>query len=261
MSIEERLDKTARVFTLLFDIAKLAGLTTLILVGVAAIAFPSQVQGRLRALGLKIQQVDVLGVKLVQNETFDIANSLVDTKMSVDSAAVRLAAASGMSTEDRKAAEVAIAGARNSVLKIQDSLGKQESAIKDAKARSGVTSPALPSTGWIFVGRIAENGTYIAAPRIDAKATAISNGVVTSLMLKYDSPVAENGDDCVRTDLKDVQPPSPNSVQMLLQADPPAQLTVLSTAGCRSVDGGKWLYANIKIPADRVRFAKFSDWK
>lgn len=261
MSFEQRLERITKVSASLTELAKFTGFAALVLVGAWAILFPAQLRLRLLELGLQIQQIDAFGVKLVQAQGFDIANSLIDAQMGIEAAAARLSSMDKLPKTNQKEAEVALNESRKNILITLTALDKQEKALKETKAKSGITDPSLPATGWIFAGRLSPKDGFIAGPRIDSKNTVVTNDDVTKLVIKYDAPVVDNGDECVRTDLKDFRPPSPNSVQMLLRADQSSELKVLGTAGCPSIDGGKWIYAQIQVPPERVRFAKFSEWK
>ena len=90
--------------------------------------------------------------------------------------------------------------------------------------------------------------------------TKIEGTKVVRLQIRVDSPVVENGDECVRKTLEEMHPPTAaelQSVQVLLSPKPGYPLDVLATADCPSKGNGKWLYAKVRISKGDVKFVKF----
>ncbi|MBI5899785.1 MAG: hypothetical protein HZB40_11210 [Rhodocyclales bacterium] len=262
MAIEQKVERLSKVLALLTDLMKFCVLAVLSAFAVAAIANPSWAQRRLKALNLQVKEINIAGVKLVANESFDVANSLVDTQIDLEAASTQLSSSNNSPGPGISLAEASVKAALKRVDEMQVAMRKQENAIKETAIQAGLPTQDIPTSGWIFVGRFSEGGTFTPGPRVDPKETIASKGKLVRLQIRYDAPIVSDGESCVRTQLSDFQPPSADDlkrIQVLLRAEPYAPLKVLATAECPSAGKGKWLYAKIEILKDRVRFAKFSE--
>jgi hypothetical protein len=262
MTIEQNVEKFSKVLALLTDLMKFCVLVALTTFAIAAIANPSWAQKRLKALNLQVKEINFAGVKLVASESFDVANLLVDTQINLETASNQLSSSNSQSGTSSSLAEASVKAALKRVGEMQVAMGRQENAIKETAIQAGLPTPEIPKTGWIYVGRLSEGGTFTPGPRIDPKETVTSKGKLVRLQIRYDAPIVSDGESCVRTQLSDFQPPSADDlqrIQVLLRAEPYAPLKVLVTAECPSAGNGKWLYAKIEIAKDRVRFVKFSE--
>lgn len=262
MGIDQRIETFSKVLNFLTELVKFCALAAIAAFVVATLANPSWAQRRLKALNLQVKEVSFAGVKLVANETFEVANSLVDAKINLESAATLLSSTANASEVNSRATESSVKEALKHIEKMQLALNNQEGAIKEVGTQAGLPVSDIPATGWVYAGRISDGGAFQAGPRVDAKITNVSGGKLTRLQLKYDAPVVGNGNDCTRTNVADAPLPTAEDlqrIQVLLRADPVAPLNVLETAECPSIGNGKFIYARIAIPKDRVRFAKFSD--
>lgn len=255
MDIETRIDTLSKLLKFLTEFVKFCGLAALAAFAVTALAVPTWTQARLKALNLQVKEINLPGIKLVANGTFDIANTLVDTKMTLDVAAEQMATTGGKS----EATTASVNEAIKNVEKMRVALQKQESAIRN---QPGLSEVPLPESGWLTVGYVSESGAFFPSARIDGKKTVVTSGKLMQLQLKYDAHVMSTGFDCVKTDVADFRPPSPEAlqqVQLLLRAEPYEPLKILDTSECPSAGKGKTLYAKIPVTKDRVRFAKFSE--
>jgi len=235
------------------------GLALLIATGVCAIAFPSSAKRVLLGLGFEAKGINVFGISLVQASTFNVADTLVEAQMSVDNA---LPLAENLPKTDKKEFESSLRRAKEKLTLAQSQLDKQDKAINDTRSKSGFSAEILPDSGWIYVGLLDSDGQYKigSAPRLDASGSVVNNGQATKITLKYDAPVYETVG-CEIIAMADLQLPLADSTSVLIRAMPPLELPVLDTKTCPMQSNWKQLYARIRVPADRVRIVKISEWK
>ena len=139
-------------------------------------------------------------------------------------------------------------------------LAKQNATLTDVQEKAGVVVPPIPDTGWLYVGRLAEDKRFAPGPSISPSETRLDGERVVGLQIRTDTPVTENGDECIRKKLEDIHPPTAEqlqSVQVLLSPSPKHLLDVVATATCPSIGNGKWVYAKVRISKEDVKFAKF----
>lgn len=250
------LDRAARLLSLLTDACKFCVLLALTAFAFAAFAQPDWARRKLDELGLRVKEIDAFGVKLVANDAFDMAKDLAEAKARLEALKTEAAQAGG----GVDAAELAKVAEKLDT--VRASLGKQGQAIKSVQQQAGMAAAPLPETGWVFVGRLPEQGAWQPGWSIDAKRTAIEAGQVRRLGLRADTVVLSNGNECTRQPLQEVQPPSEQDLQapqLLLSGDAKAALEVLATASCPSVGKGQWIYAKVRVPADEVKFVKYGE--
>lgn len=130
------------------------------------------------------------------------------------------------------------------------------------RERAGVAAPQVPRLGWLYVGRIAEDKSFLPGLAIDPDRTKFNGGKLTELQIKADAILLGNGDECVRTAIEDFHPRTAEekeSIEFLLSPNSKSSLEVVSTMECPSMGGGKWVYAKILVPKEDVKFVKFVD--
>lgn len=258
-SFEQRLSNASRLLALCIEFAKLSGMALLIVAGICVLAFPSSAKRVLFSLGFEVKEVNAFGISLVQASTFKLADNLVEAQMNVDSA---LPLAESLSSTDKKELESNLRRVKEQLNLAQTRLDKQDKAINDVRIKSGLGVGVPPDSGWVFIGLLDSSGQYRtgSAPRLDAARTVVKNGQPTTITLKYDAPVYETVG-CEIIDVKDLQLPAPDSSSALIRAMPPLEFPVLDTKTCPMQSDWKQLYARIRIPVDRVRTVKYSEWK
>ncbi len=247
-----RLDRAAKLLTLLIDACRLAVLLALTVFALTAMASPHWARQRLAELGLSIKEVNAFGVKLVGNEAFDAATSLAEARVTVEQWK-----AQGGAVDPAALKKVA-----DRLEQASASLGRQDQAIKDVRQQAGILPPPLPETGWVYVGRLAEDRSLLPGWSIDAARTRIEGSQVRQLALKADAVVLGNGNECTQIKLEELQPPTAQQLeapQILLSGESHPLLDVIATASCPSKGNGLWLYAKIRIAREAVRFVKYQD--
>lgn len=257
MAIEQKIETVSRVLGFLTELIKFIALAGLASFAAVALANPGWAQKQLKAWNLHVKEINVAGITLAANESFDVADKLVETRISVDSALDNLAAAAAPAT-----ATADLKKTIEHLDRLDKSLAQNDATLREATVKAGLPSPKVPSSGWIYVGLLTAGGKVVPGNRIDAKETVIANGTLTRLQLKYDAPVNGNGDDCGVTAVSDFSAPTPEDLQstrILLRAAPYAPLKVLATAECRTIGDTRTLYARVEIEKDRVRLVRFAD--
>lgn len=250
------LDRIAKLFSVLTDACKFLVLLALTVFAFAAFAQPGWAQQKLAELGLKVKEIDAFGVKLVANDAFDMAKDLAEAKVKLD----ELRAQAAQSGGSVSAAEIVKVSEKLDT--VRDALGRQGEALKGVQQQAGIAAVPVPETGWVYVGRLPEQGPWQPGWSIDGKQSAIKDGNVAKLVLRADTVVLGNGNDCTRQAMTDIQPPSAEELQapqILLSGDAKGELEVLSTARCPSVGNGQWMYAKVRVRASDVKFVKYGD--
>lgn len=247
-----RLDRAAKLLTLLIDACRFFVLLALTVFALTAMASPEWARRRLAELGLSIKEVNAFGVKLVGNEAFEAATSLAEARAAVE----QLKAQGGGSDP------AALTKVSDRLEQASASLGRQDQAIKEVRQQAGIVPPPLPETGWVYVGRLAEDRSLLPGWSVDAARTRIDGNEVRQLGLKADTVVLGNGNECTQLKLEELQPPTVQELQapqILLSGESHPVLDVIATASCPSKGNGLWLYAKIRIARESVRFVKYQD--
>lgn len=259
MAIEDSLSKSEKVLGLLIETSKLIGILALILLCLTALMLPNQTRRYLRTMGVEVQEINLPGIKLVKAQTYDAAENLIAAKVSVDNAASGLLELGNITSDQRTLIEHALNTARIKIAAAETSLDKQEKAIN---SKSKDPTLELPETAWIFVGLQNESGHMINLPesRVDLERVVLSKDKISKLFLKYDAPAVDNASSCTVIRIEDYQPPPPQSVHLLIRANPQEELSVIGVTSCPTAGKGKQIYAQIQVPANRIRFAKSSEW-
>jgi hypothetical protein len=253
MDVKQTLESAGKFVTVLTDACKLAVLATLSTFAIAALVLPNWAKERLREVGLSVKEVNAFGVKLVANEAFDTANALADTRIALEGFRTELGATAAEPGHP-------VAKALAALDKAESSLLAQGGQLQEVLRSSGVAMPPLPDAGWLYIGRLAQGGGWTAGPRIDAAGTRLDGERVTRVQLRADAAVLQNGDECTRSKLEEIHPPTDaerQTLQLLLAPNATRPLEVLATATCPSAGQGKWVYAKVRIPKDDVKFTKF----
>ncbi len=256
MDLKAYLEITAKLFAVLTEACKLLVIAVLSTFAVAAIAQPAWARQRLTEMGLSVKEINIFGVKLASNEAFDMAKTLAEVKSTVTLAQAQIDSNPGNATKDSLAHAVA------QLDKLQASLVKQNQTLADVREKAGALSPQVPQSGWLYVGRVGENNSFLPGLSINSKQTRIIAGKLVELHLKSDAVILGNGDECIRTAMDDIHPPTQEekeSIEFLLSPNPKTPLEVLTTAECPSKGGGKWLYAKVRLSKEDVKFMKFGD--
>lgn len=256
MDMKNYLELAAKLFAVLTDACKFLVVAVLSAFAVAAIAQPAWARQRLTDMGLSVKEVNIFGVKLASNETFDMANTLAEAKSTIALVQSQLDNSPGATGKE------SLATAVTQLDKLQASLVKQSETLTDIREKAGVAPPQVPQMAWIYVGLITENKSFQPGLSIDPSRTKIEAGKLAELQINADAILLGNGNECVRTAMEDIHPPTADereSIKFLLSPNPRNSLEVMSTAECPSKGGGKWLYAKIQVPKDDVKFVKFGD--
>ncbi|CAN5490664.1 hypothetical protein BH11PSE9_BH11PSE9_18300 [soil metagenome] len=251
MELRQSLESADKLLAFLSGVCKFSGLAFLTVFAVAAVTHPAWARQKLQDAGLSIKEVNIFGVKLAAEETFNMARALADARLNLDTIKSQLSLGTGSEPLTKALVELD---------RIQASLTKQSTTLRDVQEKSGLAVPQIPETGWLYVGRLAEDGSLAIGPRLDLAGTKVDGGEVTRVQLRIDTPVVENGEECTRKTLEELNPPTPEelqSVQVLLSPNSSHSLEVIGTATCPSIGKGKWLYAKIRIPKNDVKFSKF----
>lgn len=255
MDTKQLLENCSKAVSLIGEACKVVVLLTLSIFAVIAVLKPAIAKEKLKDAGLAVKEVNLFGVKLAANDAFDAAEAIADAKTTLENYKATLGVTSNQ-------ASASIDEALNKLTTATTVLAGQSSKVAAVLKDAGAVLPPLPDDGWVYIGRLADSGTFTPGPRVDPGKTRIQGQRVTALHLRSEAPVVRNGDDCASTRLEDIHPPTSRdlqALQVLLTPNPTTSLDVLATARCPSIGGGQWVYAKVKIhPAD-VRFTKFEN--
>lgn len=262
----ERIEALSKLLASLAELSKSLAITGLAGFAVAAVAAPGWAKERLHQLGFHVEEFNWAGMKFVADETAKTSAGAMGAAEAITQAEIALAAAQqapGAPAASSPASQ-RVADGLAQLNKAKQALDVQQAAIHRAAEKSGLDVKP-PSLGWIHVADFGENGQ----PRWVSERLA-RNGIVrvdnriTQLVLAYDAPVVTNGDDCSRTDpAQFTLPPddAPEIQYVIIQARGDEPLTVTQTKDCPSIGHGRDVWAQIKVPAARVRMAALSSLK
>ncbi len=267
MTFADRIETLSKLLTLLSDFAKLAGVGALATMAIAALANPAWVRTRLDDLGVEIKEINAPGLKIVAKETVKAGANTLQIAEALTEAEIKLRNASsglGKVGFQKTAASGHDAEIAEAVKKIQSAravLDEQSKALESTGKHVGVTSGA-PAKGWLFVGYFDE-AYKLKKPSVriaSADGVRISGTKVLDLILQYDAPVVSDGDNCASHDVSEISPPDLNAPEReyaIIRAGT-APLKVIATSACPARSGGMFIFAQIEVPKDRVRFSKLS---
>lgn len=262
----ERIESASKLLAMLSDLAKFIGVSSLAFFAVAAIAAPEWTQKRLDALGWQIKEVNAGFFRITVKETVKAGNGVIRIAEGLTNTEISLAAlqASLPKGPDASQQNAEILRAMSSVKAAQLALGVQADALASTGKAVGLIQDA-PDMGWLYVGIFAANNDakYI-SPRISPNGIQRAGGAITGILLKYDTVIVSNGDDCTKTSLKDVPMPDPNAPEREFTIVTPSEskpLEVIKVSECPSIGDGKLIYAQVRIPTERVRFSQLSKIK
>lgn len=253
--LKQHLEDTTKLIAALTVIGRFLLLLGLSVFVVKAVADPPWARKKLREAGWSVKEVNVLGVRLASDDSFDMANALADVKARLEQQ-LRPIDGQPESRPDHRQ----IAQALQDLGTVQNLLTKQNETLQEVQKDAGVVFPPIPDAGWLYVGRLTEDKVLQAGPRIDVAGTKLENGSVKQVQLSSAAPVVDNGAECARTRIEDVQHSAPaelQRIQVLLVPAPGKPLQVQQTVSCPSIGNGKLLYAQVRIRKEDVKFAKF----
>jgi hypothetical protein len=266
MTTNDRLDILGKQIGLLNDFTKFAGALLLCLFVLAILVFPAWVNERLKAVGVKIEEVTFPGIKLVANETvkangnaIEVANSLTTTEIKLANMMSALEAAKREGAPAVSPADVQ--SVLDTVRSAQGSLDQQAAAIRKAGKEVGATS-SIPETGWVYVGYYGDDANLrILSDRVEKNPQVQQlRAPIKEIVLAYDAPVVADGNLCNKMDITSVPIPDPNAPEreyVIVRASR-SPLRVLAQAECPAAGKGKTVYAQVAVPPDRVRMSKLS---
>lgn len=246
------LENAGKAVTVLTDGCKLGVLATLCAFAIAAIASPAWAKDKLQRMGLTVKEVSVFGVKLVANNAFDTADALADTKAALEAL---------KSDPGNSGASSNVTSALAALERAQAHLQAQGENLRTVLKDAGAGGVVLPSTGWLYVGLVSEAGNFMPSPRVDPNGTKLEGTRVVHLKLSGDAVVLQNGDDCRKTKMEDVKPPTQDELQtlQLMLRSGSRELEVLDTATCVHARGPKAVFAKVRIAPADVKFTKFEN--
>jgi hypothetical protein len=258
MSLDQNIERASKILRALSDIAKGILIIGLLWVGYTALTSPQQMGEKLRDLRKAGVDVNKLEIDL---PFLRIGASVFHALEATATAQVKTAAAQELSLSN-PTAEAKLQEASASLAQVQSTIAQQAREIRAAAAAAGIVE-SVPATGWILVGFVASNGSMrILSDRIDPKDLSglrVENGKVsglTKLTLRFDAAVAQ-GDECIRVPMENVSSAAEVAnllPKIMLAGDPTKPLEVTRAEQCesRSKEVGSIVYAQVKIPPDRV---------
>jgi hypothetical protein len=251
MPTNDNLDRFSKILGLIGDLGKLAVTTAAALFMVGALAAPGWVRDRLEALDLRIDKINLLIVTLVRDQVPKANANAYQATEYLTRLEVEVAA--------KMPADQAAPLLKN-IREAKDALDDQNRSIAAVAGAAGFERQ-LPATAWVYVGFFSEGGgAGKLGDRLDPARLAYDGGSLRSLVLKYDAPVSSNGDNCTRTDIADVAPIDPKALgnKLLIVKGSSDPVQVLRTTECPSVGRGKTVFAEIRVPGNRVRVAELA---
>lgn len=262
----ERVEALSKLLAALAELAKSLAITGLAGFAVAAVAAPGWAKERLHQLGFHVSEFDLGGMKFVADETAKTSAGAMGAAEAITQAQIALAAAQQAPGAPATSSEASqrMADGLAQLGRAQQALDVQQAAIHRAAEKAGLDVKP-PSLGWIRVANYGENGqARWTSERIARDGIVRTDNRITQLVLAYDAPVVANGDDCSRTDpAQFTLPPddAPEIQYFIIQARANDPLVVTQTKDCPSVGRGHDVWAQIKVPAARVRLAALSSLK
>jgi hypothetical protein len=247
----DRLERTVKAANLVLELAKTVVFFGLAMVVFGAVAAPDWIGGRIKALNMKIESIDLPFIKLVADETKASNANTIQVAEALTKAEIEL-------SEDPSNANTtrALEAIRSAKLVLDE----QSKSMAKVANKAGL-SVGSTAEGWLYVGYFNESGTLVRqSDRIQPDSVSLKGGNPTQLTLRFDAPIISDGDNCNRLDISKFNPPDPKEKKtkyalVRANADP---LQILSVVECDSVGGGKQKYARVAIPPDRIRFAELS---
>lgn len=264
--INDRMESLSKFLASLAELAKSLAIAGLAGFAIAAIAAPEWTKERLHKLGFHLQEANLGGVKLVADETVKVSTGAMGVAEAITQAEIAMTGAqqeAGAPAASSPAAQ-RLAESLAQLEKAKQALDGQQSAIQQSAKESGLNVKP-PPLGWIRVANYGENGqARWTSERIASDGIVRRDGRIAQLVLRYDAPVAANGDDCSRTDLSQfVLPPdsAPEIQYVIIKAQGREPLEVVQTKDCPSIGRGRDVWAQVKVPPARVRLAALSSLK
>lgn len=258
----ENLERLSKFVGVLNELAKVTAMGVLALLAMGAIAKPEWVKGRLASLGVEIKEISVGPLKVVAKATVKAGGSTLQMAEALTEAELRLTELSTNGQQTLSASNVSAVGdTLKAILVARAALDEQSVSIQDTGKVAGVLADP-PKRGWLYVGLFSANGQLkLASSRLESKnGVRFAGSKLAELVLRFDAPVVSDGDDCTKTDVLDYVPPNPNAPERkyaVLRASP-EPLKILLTKACNAPGGNQTIYAQVDVPANRVRFAALS---
>lgn len=253
-----RLNQAGELVKILNEFSRFAATAAFALVATAALAYPAWLKDRLGQLGLHIQEVDTGFVKLVANETAKAGTQSLHIAEGLNNAEVWLAELKEhlLKHDHDPAYAHRIEGAAAAIEKAKAALDQQATSLQHTGTAAGIASQP-PARGWLYVGNFAANGQLRQlSPRLaGGEGLQQAASQLTTLTLRFDTPVTANGEDCDKSSSENFIPAHqvPEQQYTIVRATS-TPLRVLASKRCPPSAQGSAVYAQVEIPGDRIRF-------
>lgn len=254
MTFDQSIERMAKILGVLGDLVKAILIVGLVWIGFVAVTKPETVKDSLKELrdsGVNVDKWEAnLPLLKISGTVFNVADAVATAQAKVSAA---------QEAQPGRSASPELLAVSASLAEVQSAMARHGREIRAVAARAGVVEN-LPKTGWIYVGYFSTSGARKLSDRVDPRDVRnlkIEGGNLaglTQLTLKLDAWVAQ-GDECVRVAVDSV-PDATAAAEMLpkimLESDPAKPLEVLRAAPCKGPGEGSFVWAEVRIPPDRV---------
>lgn len=255
------------------DVIKFLGFNFLLFVATAALAKPDWVNSRLNQLNLSIDGISTPFFKLVKKETTKANLNAAQASEALTQAQIMLTNATIPNHTkipgDSNSIELAMAKALGFITDAQKDLDQQAISI----LKTGVTAGAIqniPTTGWINVGLYSNENILIRPSDRIQRTKEIeriddnNNNKLKKIILSHDAIIISEVDECSIIDISKMPIPDSNAPEhesAIVRKSLEQPLFVRMTKSCATRSKEKMFYAQVDIPADRIRFSQLSSFK
>jgi hypothetical protein len=253
----ERVEPFVKSIELMASASKSILIVFLCVFGIIAITFPSFAKDKLKAIGIKLNKVEVAGIELVAEQTEKSNTATIKIAEALTSAEVKLA-------ELNKATESGNADDKSKTIKdvldniklAQTALDVQSKAIVKTAAVADLT-PSTPTTGWIFIGVFSPNYElkWPSSRVWNKNNVTMKNGKPSEVVLKYDEQIASTGIECgarTSSDSAESEKLRKKKDDAIIKAST-EPLQIVDLAECPTRYGDKTVWGKISVPPARVR--------
>ena len=213
----------------------------------AGIFYPPWAHAQLERLGFHISEINILGVKAVASQTFNISKALTAAQESLEKAKPPAG------SDQAQAFTKALQGIANA----QAALAAQSSETKKLLAKARL-EPTLPESAWIRVGLLTEQKGF--QPIVGVDGITITNEQIRVVTLNHDKMVTAD-DNCTVVNSADVKPVTAEEMRKTVILLSKGTYDVLETHTCPSIGNVKILSARVALTPARVRLATYADAK